>query len=84
MMILNLAGVQTKPIKVLEYLFRKKSETNKEMMRLYVALTRSKSDLVLVVDESSIRRKNKSQIDDEFKKMGISYISMEYMKEIAN
>lgn len=69
---------------LLEYLFRKKSETNKEMMRLYVALTRSKSDLILVVDESSIKRKNKSQIDDEFKKMGISYITMEYMKEIAN
>lgn len=29
---------------MLEYLFGKKKETNKEMMRLYVALTRSKSD----------------------------------------
>ena len=38
---------------MLEYLFGKKQETNKEMMRLYVALTRSKSDLILVIDKPS-------------------------------
>ena len=40
---------------MLEYLFGKKQETNKEMMRLYVALTRSKSDLILVIDKLSIK-----------------------------
>ena len=40
---------------MLEYLFGKKQETNKEMMRLYVALTRSKSDLILVIDKSGIK-----------------------------
>lgn len=69
---------------LLEYLFRKKLETNKEMMRLYVALTRSKLDLILVVDESSLKKKNRSQINEEFKKLGISYITMEYMEKIAN
>ena len=67
---------------LLEYLFKNKLDVNKEMMRLYVALTRSKSDLILVVDESSLKKKNRKQIDAEFGKLEIEYLNSGYMEPL--
>lgn len=69
---------------LLEYLFKNKLDVNKEMMRLYVALTRSKSDLILVVDETSLKKKNSKQIDEEFKKLGIEYLNSGYMESLED
>lgn len=69
---------------LIEYLFRMKLEVNKEMMRLYVALTRSKKDLILVVDEGTIKKKSRKFIDEQFGKLNIQYISTEYIREIEN
>ena len=52
------------------------------MMRLYVALTRSKSDLILVVDESSLKKKNRKQIDAEFEKLEIEYLNSGYLESL--
>ena len=67
---------------LLEYLFKNKLDVNKEMMRLYVALTRSKSDLILVVDESSLKKKNRKQIDAEFEKLEIEYLNSGYLESL--
>ena len=67
---------------MLEYLFGKKQETNKEMMRLYVALTRSKSDLILVIDKLSIKKFTDKQIEKGFFELNIPYVTMEYIEKI--
>ena len=69
---------------ILEYLFGKKQETNKEMMRLYVALTRSKSDLILVIDKPSIKKFTDKQIEKGFSELNIPYVTMEYIEKIEN
>jgi len=69
---------------MLEYLFGKKQETNKEMMRLYVALTRSKSDLILVIDKPSIKKFTDKQIEEGFSELNIPYVTMEYIEKIEN
>ena len=69
---------------MLEYLFRKKQDANKEMMLLYVALTRSKSDLILVIDKPSIKKFTDRQIEEGFAELNIPYITMEYMERIEN
>ena len=69
---------------MLEYLFGKKQETNKEMMRLYVALTRSKSDLVLVIDKPSIKKFTDKQIEKGFSELNIPYITMEYIEKVGS
>ena len=69
---------------MLEYLFGKKQETNKEMMRLYVALTRSKSDLILVIDKPSIKKFTDKQIEKGFSELNIPYVTMEYIEKIEN
>ena len=69
---------------MLEYLFKKKTETNKEMMRLYVALTRSKSDLILVIDKPSIKKFTDKQIEKGFSELNIPYVTMEYIEKIEN
>lgn len=67
---------------MLEYLFGKKQETNKEMMRLCVALTRSKSDLILVIDKLSIKKFTDKQIEKGFSELNIPYVTMEYIEKI--
>ena len=67
---------------MLEYLFKKKTETNKEMMRLYVGLTRSKSDLIFVIDKLCLKKFNDKQIENGFKDLNIPYITTEYIKKI--
>ncbi len=69
---------------MLEYLFGKKQETNKEMMRLYVALTRSKSDLILVIDKLSIKKLTDKRIEKGFSELNIPYVTMEYIEKIEN
>lgn len=69
---------------MLEYLFGKKKETNKEMMRLYVALTRSKSDLILVIDKPSIKKFTDKQIEEGFAEFNIPYVTMEYIEKVGN
>ena len=69
---------------MLEYLFGKKQETNKEMMRLYVALTRSKSDLILVIDKPSIKKFTDKQIEKGFSELNIPYVTMEYIEKVGN
>ena len=69
---------------MLEYLFGKKQETNKEMMRLYVALTRSKSDLILVIDKLSIKKFTDKQIEEGFAELNIPYVTMEYIEKVGN
>ena len=69
---------------MLEYLFGKKQETNKEMMRLYVALTRSKSDLILVIDKPSIKKFTDKQIEEGFAELNIPYVTMEYIEKVGN
>lgn len=69
---------------MLDYLFGKKQETNKEMMRLYVALTRSKSDLILVIDKLSIKKFTDKQIEKGFSELNIPYVTMEYIEKIEN
>ncbi|MDE6851621.1 MAG: hypothetical protein K2J67_03920, partial [Lachnospiraceae bacterium] len=69
---------------MLEYLFKRKKETNKEMMRLYVGLTRSKSDLILVIDKLSLKKFNDKQIEKSFKDLDIPYITTEYIEKIAD
>jgi superfamily I DNA/RNA helicase len=67
---------------LLEYLFEKRMEVNKQSMYLYVALTRSKKDLILVVDETDIKNKCRKDIDEGFKKLGITYINEGYLKDM--
>ena len=69
---------------MLEYLFGKKQKSNKEMMRLYVALTRSKSDLILVIDKLSIKKFTDKQIEKGFSELNIPYVTMEYIEKIEN
>lgn len=69
---------------MLEYLFGKKQEANKEMMRLYVALTRSKSDLILVVDKFGLKKFTDKQIEKKFAELNIPYVTMEYIEKIVN
>lgn len=69
---------------MLEYLFKKKTETNKEMMRLYVGLTRSKSDLIFVIDKLSLKKFNDKQIEKGFKDLNIPYITTKYIGKITD
>ena len=54
------------------------------MMRLYVALTRSKSDLILVIDKLSIKKFTDKQIEKGFSELNIPYVTMEYIEKIEN
>lgn len=67
---------------LLEYLFRIKQEVNKEMMRLYVALTRSNKDLILVIDEDNLKNKSAKFVDEQFEKLHIPYIDVQYIRRI--
>lgn len=58
---------------MLNYLIQKKNEWNKEKNYLYVALTRSKKNLYLAFSTD----KNKDEIDNEMKKLGISKLTRE-------
>lgn len=53
-------------------------------MRLYVALTRSKSDLILVIDKPSIKKFTDKQIEKGFSELNIPYVTMEYIEKIEN
>lgn len=55
---------------MLDYLFRNKTEENKEMAYLYVGLTRSKEEIILVIDIESTT-KTKEYIDQKFREMQI-------------
>lgn len=66
------------------YLFGKTQKTNKEMIRLYVALIRSKSDLILVIDKYGIKKFTDKQIEERFAELGISYDTMEYIEKIES
>lgn len=61
----------------LDYIFGKKTEKNKEYNKIYVALTRSKRDLILLVDLSIIKRYSAESIAAEFKKLDIRFIDIE-------
>lgn len=61
----------------LDYIFGKKTERNKEYNKIYVGLTRSKRDLILLVDLSIIKRYSIEEIEDEFKKLEISCINID-------
>lgn len=65
---------------LLEYLFEKRGEINKQTMYLYVALTRSKKNLIIVVDETDIKNKNRKDIDEGFKNIGIEYFNKNYIE----
>ena len=54
------------------------------MMRLYVALTRSKSDLILVIDKPSIKKFTDKQIEEGFAELNIPYVTMEYIEKVGN
>lgn len=68
---------------LLEYLFEKRGEINKQTMYLYVALTRSKKDLIIVVDETDIKNKNRKDIDEGFKNIGIEYLNKDYIEKLC-
>ena len=54
------------------------------MIRLYVALIRSKSDLILVIDKYGIKKFTDKQIEERFAELGISYDTMEYREKIES
>lgn len=56
---------------LLEYLFEEKQVQNKEKNYLYVGLTRSTNFLLLVVDNSNLKKFNKLYIDMMMKKLNI-------------
>lgn len=58
---------------LLDYLFRNKIEENKERNYLYVGLTRSLGNMLLVIDTSTLKDKTKGYIDSEMKKISIPY-----------
>lgn len=45
-------------------------------MRLYVALTCSKSDLILVIDKPSIKKFADKQIEEGFAELNIPYVTI--------
>lgn len=61
----------------LDYIFGKKTEKNKEYNKIYVALTRSKRDLILLVDLSIIKRYSLEEIVAEFKNLEIANINID-------
>ena len=61
----------------LDYIFGKKTEKNKEYNKVYVALTRSKRDLILLVDLSIIKRYSAERIAAEFKNLEIDNINID-------
>ena len=58
---------------LLDYLFRNKIEENKERNYLYVGLTRSLDNMLLVIDISTLKDKTREYIDSEMKKISIPY-----------
>lgn len=58
---------------LLDYLFRNKIEENKERNYLYVGLTRSLNNMILVIDISTLKDKTRDYIDNEMKKISIPY-----------
>ena len=54
------------------------------MIRLYVALIRSKSELILVIDKYGIKKFTDKQIEERFAELGISYDTMEYIEKIES
>lgn len=62
---------------LLNYLFGNKTERNKEMNYLYVALTRSTDILLLVIDVSTLKNLKQEQIDIIMKSLNIEKYSLE-------
>lgn len=60
----------------LDYIFGKKTEINKEYNKVYVALTRSKRDLILLADLSIIKRYSAEEIAIEFSNLDIRPIDI--------
>lgn len=60
---------------LLDYLFRNKIEENKERNYLYVGLTRSLNNIILVIDTSTLKDKTREYIDNEMRRISISYYS---------
>ena len=61
---------------LLDYLLCNKIEENKERNYLYVGLTRSLNNLIIVIDTSTLKNKTKEYIDNEMKKLSIPYYTM--------
>ena len=51
---------------------------------MYAAITRSKSDLILVIDKLSIKKFTDKQIKKGFSELNIPYVTMEYIEKIEN
>jgi ATP-dependent exoDNAse (exonuclease V) beta subunit len=60
---------------MIQYLTRKKKTRNKEMNKLYVALTRSWDHLIFAVDRERITCMTKSEIQDWFEAKSIKAIT---------
>lgn len=56
---------------LLEYLFKIKTKSNKEMNYLYVGLTRSNKNLLLVIDVQNLKKFNKDFIDKKMVELKI-------------
>lgn len=56
---------------LLEYLFKIKTKSNKEMNYLYVGLTRSTKNLLLVIDVQNLKKFNKDFIDKKMVELKI-------------
>lgn len=56
---------------LLEYLFKIKTKSNKEMNYLYVGLTRSTKNLLLVIDVQNLKKINKDFIDKKMVELKI-------------
>jgi len=57
-----------------QYLTMKKTDRNKELNKLYVALTRSMNHLIFALDDKGIKGMAKSDIEAWFDKMDIPYL----------
>lgn len=57
------------------YLFKEKTEKNKMLNYLYVAITRSKKELLILVTREVEEKYSKDIIDSKFHSLGINYVS---------
>jgi hypothetical protein len=65
----------------LDYIFGKKTERNKEYNKVYVALTRSKRELVLLADLSILKKYSAEEIHSGFKKLEVGSIDIKELLE---
>jgi hypothetical protein len=49
------------------------------MKKLYIALTRSKEELILVIDEELANSFTKDEIEKNFSNLGVPYYSSHYV-----